>query len=181
MSGLATGGRAGAAALAGVLALGLTACGSSSPAPQHKSSSNSSASSTAAAAGGSTPDATADAAIRTAYEKFFAPDTPEDVSLGLLQDGQAFKATIEQQAKGSMASQSSVKVSSVTMQSADVAKVVFTIYLNGSAALPNQPGYAVKIDGTWKVAGQTFCALLTLENSAPPACKTPQATALPTS
>jgi hypothetical protein len=176
MSGLAPARRAALALLAGVATFSVAACGSSS---SGKTSGTSGAHSTPGSSTGSTPDAKTAAAIRTAYEKFFAPDTPEEVSLGLLQDGQAFKSTVEAQAKGSLAQKSSATVSKIELQSPTVAKVVFSILINGSAALPNQPGFAVKIDGTWKVSGKTFCDLLKLEGSPAPACNTPEATAFP--
>ena len=176
MPGHAPARRAVLALLAGVAAFTMAACGSSSSG-SHSGSTG--AHGTPASSGGSAPDAATAGAIRNAYEKFFAPNTPEAISLSLLQDGQAFKATVEAQAKGGLAQKSSAKVSKITMQSKSVAKVVFTIYVNGSAALPNQPGFAVKIDGTWKVSGKTFCDLLTLEGSPAPACKTPKATAFP--
>lgn len=118
-------------------------------------------------------DAATVAAIKNAYAKFFAPDTPEQVSLGLLQNGAAFKATIEKQGQGDYAQKSSAKVTSVSLASADVAKVVYTIYVGDQPMLPDQPGYAVRENGTWQVAEHTFCQLLTLENSAPAECQTP--------
>ena len=118
-------------------------------------------------------DAGTVAAIKNAYAKFFAPDTPEQVSLGLLQNGAAFKATIEKQGQGNYAQKSSAKVSTVSLASPDVAKVVYTIYVGNQPMLADQPGYAVRENGTWQVAEHTFCQLLTLENSAPAECQTP--------
>jgi hypothetical protein len=118
-------------------------------------------------------DAATVAAIKNAYAKFFAPDTPEQVSLGLLQNGAAFKATIEKQGQGNYAQKSSAKVSKVSLASADVAKVVYTIYVGDQPMLADQPGFAVRENGTWQVAEHTFCQLLTLENSAPAECQTP--------
>jgi hypothetical protein len=50
--------------------------------------------------------------------------------------------------------------------------VTYSILVAGTPALKNQPGVAVSQDGIWKVGDQSFCALLTLENSgkAPAAC-----------
>lgn len=174
-------------AAATLVALALAACGSSTGSTHHPATSSSSPPpSTASSGGGSgssgsgtVPDAATVAAIKNAYAKFFAPNTPENVSLGLLQDGPAFKATIEAQAKGSMAQKSSAKVSKVTLQSANVASVLFTISVNGQPALPNQPGLAIRENGTWKVAGKTFCTLLTLQGTAPSACQTAAATSVP--
>jgi len=177
----------GAAAVATCAALTLAACSSSGG--------NSGSTNTAGAATGSTPtagstaasggtatgpaDAATTAAVKNAYAKFFSPDTPENVSLGLLQNGPKFKAAIDQQASGSMAASASVQVSSVSLISPKTAKVSFTIFLNKQPMLKDQPGYAVNTNGTWQVAEYTFCGLLTLEGSAPAACKEPAATTAP--
>lgn len=118
-------------------------------------------------------DAATVAAIKDAYAKFFAPDTPEKISLELLQNGPAFKATLEKQGQGDYAQKSSAKVSTVALASTDVASVVYTIYVGGRSMLADQPGFAVRENGVWKVAEYTFCRLLTLENSAPAECHTP--------
>ncbi len=60
----------------------------------------------------------------------------------------------------------------MTIESPTQAKVVYSILVGGSPALKNQPGVSVYQNGIWKVGLQSFCALLTLENSgkAPSAC-----------
>lgn len=179
------------AALAVVAAAALTGCGSSNGSgagdtgaatpPTTTTAPASGGGTTAAApsAVGSPASAADTAAIKNAYAKFFSPDTPGSVSLGLLQNGPAFKAAIDQQAKGSMAGQASAKVSTVQLLSPDTAEVRFTIYLNKQPMLQNQKGYAVREGGTWKVAEYTFCGLLTLEGTPPAACKQPVATEAP--
>lgn len=187
--------RAGALSVAVLAVVGsvvLTGCGSSSgpgggntaaatpPSTAVTGSASGSASTaTTPAAGGSSASAADTAAIKTAYAKFFSPNTPGNVSLGLLQNGPAFKAAIDQQASGSMASEASAKVSTVQLLSPDTAEVRFTIYLNKQPMLKDQKGYAVREGGTWKVAEYTFCGLLTLEGTAPAACKQPAATEVP--
>jgi hypothetical protein len=160
-----------AAAVAFVAAAG---CSSSKSGPA-TSTTGGTGGPTGATASSATPsaDAATVAAIKNAYAKFFAPDTPEQVSLGLLQNGAAFKATIEKQGQGGYAQKSSAKVSAVSLTSADVAKVVYTIYVGNQPMLADQPGFAVRENGTWQVAEHTFCQLLTLENSAPAECQTP--------
>lgn len=145
-------------------------CGSSTHGQAPRNTGAASATTSAAAP---TADAATVAAIKNAYAKFFAPDTPEQVSLGLLQNGAAFKATIEKQGQGGYAQKSSAKVTKVSLASADVANVVYTIYVGDQPMLADQPGYAVRENGTWQVAEHTFCQLLTLENSAPAECQTP--------
>jgi hypothetical protein len=179
-------------------ALGITGCGSSSCASSGagpnggapSGAGTSSGTSVRSAGGGSGAAGTsgrtsaggqakAQAAIKSAFAKFFAPDTPEKVSLSLLQNGPAFKAALDKQASGSMASGATVKVSTVKVVSPHTAKVTFTIYVNKKPMLKNQPGYAVKNDGTWQVSDYTFCGLLTLEGTAPAACKKASATTVP--
>jgi hypothetical protein len=60
----------------------------------------------------------------------------------------------------------------VTVESSTQAKVLYSILVSGTPELKNQPGVAVFQNGIWKVGDQSFCALLTLENSgkAPSAC-----------
>lgn len=128
--------------------------------------------------GAAAPAATA-AAIKTAYAKFFASSTPEQVSLGLLQNGPQFKAALDKQAASSLAQHAGAQVSKVTLVSPNVAAVVYAITVNGTPVLKDQPGYAVRQGGIWKVAAKTFCALLTLQGAAPAACTSPAATALP--
>lgn len=163
----------------------LSACGSSKEGTTSSAPPSSSAPSTAASAapsksaGGQPADAATTAAIKEAYSKFFSSATPEGESLGYLQDGQAFKATVEAQAGSAMAQKASAEVSRVTMVSANSAEVTFSILLDGNPMLPNYKGYAVREDGKWKVAGKTFCELMTLQGQTTPACNTPEATSLP--
>ena len=56
-------------------------------------------------------------------------------------------------------------MTAVTVESPAQAKVTYSILVGGTPALKNQPGVAVYQGGTWKVGDQSFCALLTLENS----------------
>lgn len=179
--------------LAAATAIGLSACGSSKNSTTTKAPTQTTQSSRSTPTGASTPapsgsggaasgtpaDAATTAAIKLAYTKFFSSDTPEGVSLGFLQDGQAFKAAVEAQAGGSMAKQASAQVSKVLMISPNSAQVTFTILLGTNPMLPNYKGYAVREGGTWKVAGKTFCELMTLQGQAAPACNTPAATSLP--
>lgn len=182
--------RRSAAVLVGVL-LAVTVAGCSSSAGTGSSSSSSqpvtgsstpSTPSTSAAV--STPVASkltaADvAAITKAYTTFFNTDSPLAASMAVLQDGPAFKDALIQQSKSPAAQDTTATVSKVTAQSANTAVVIFTILIKGSPVLKDTPGFAVREKGTWKVAGGTFCGLLTLNGGAPPVCKTAAATSLP--
>ena len=167
-------GRVIALVLAGAGAVSLAGCSSTKPSAGASSSPQASGVSS-----GGAPDAQTAAAIKTAYTKFFLESTPENVSLGLLQDGQAFKAAVEQNGSSSLAQTSTAVVSKIVMVSPDTARVTYSILLSGNPILKDQPGYAVRENGVWKVAGTTFCALLTLEGTPPAACHSASATALP--
>jgi hypothetical protein len=114
-------------------------------------------------------------AIRGAYSRFFNPATPLNESETLLQDGAAFKSTLKQQAMTSFAKTTTVTVSKVTLDSPDKATVVYTILLGGAPVLADTTGFAVHQDDKWKVAGATFCGLLSAQGPPPPICA--QATA----
>jgi hypothetical protein len=171
--------------LACAVGAGLAACGSSgsgssaasssapSPSAAPTSASPSAASASPSAAAGSS----AAKLIAANWTEFFNPKTPVATRISLLQDGQVFASVIQSQAAGGLAATASAKVTSVTVESATQAKVVYSILVSGQTALANQNGVAVYQSGTWKVGLASFCGLLTLENggsssSLPAACKT---------
>lgn len=145
-----------------------------------------SASAGSAAGGAATPSGTgtpADAAtkalVAAAYTTFFDPKASPAKTAAALQHGPTFAATLDEAAKSSQAQGIAATVSAVNLVRPDVAYVTFTLSQKGSALLTDSPGYAVRENGTWKVAAQTFCNLLQLQNAAPPACKDASITALP--
>jgi hypothetical protein len=111
------------------------------------------------------------AQIKANWVAFFDAKTPVAKRVGLLQNGAAFASIIKSQASSSLAAATS-SVSAVTVESPSQAKVTYSILVSGTPALKNQPGVAVDQGGVWKVGDQSFCALLTVENSgkAPSAC-----------
>jgi hypothetical protein len=123
-----------------------------------------------ASSGGSSSAAVAQ--IKANWQAFFNPKTPVSKRVSLLQNGQTFASIISAQANSALASSATSSVSAVTVESPAQAKVTYSILVGGSPALKNQPGVAVNQGGVWKVGDQSFCALLTLENSgkAPTAC-----------
>jgi hypothetical protein len=102
-----------------------------------------------------------------------------DKSVSLLQDGEAFRSTLQQASTESLAKSGSVTVSKVVLNSADKATVTYSILLGGSPVLANSTGFAVREDGSWKIAGTTFCALLQLQGALPAACSLAAATSTP--
>ena len=109
-------------------------------------------------------------AIRTAYIKFFNPKTSLNVSMTLLQGGSAFRNTLKKQAKTSFAKATTATVSTVTLNTRYKATVVYTILLSGKPVLVDTIGSAVQENGKWKVAGATFCGLLTAQGPPPKVC-----------
>jgi hypothetical protein len=134
-----------------VAGLALAACGSSS----HTST---------------TGDAAAKAQIKSAYEKFFSGQSSVSDRVALLQNGSQFKSVIQSFASNPLAKNVKVTVSSVRLEGANEAKVVYTVKL-GSAGLPKQTGTAVRENGTWKVGYASLCRLVALQGSTPSACK----------
>jgi hypothetical protein len=155
------------------LATGVAACSSSSNNSGSGATSAPASSASASSGGGSA----AAAQIATNWTTFFDAKTPVAKRVALLQDGQKFATIIKSQAGGGLAASATAKVTKVTVQSPNQAKVTYSILIGGSPALANQSGVAVKEGGTWKVGLASFCGLLTLENngnssSLPSVCKT---------
>jgi hypothetical protein len=110
------------------------------------------------------------AQIKSAYQKFFSGQTSFPDRVALLQDGSKFKGLVTSFANNPLAKNVNVKVSSVVLQGANNAKVVYIVKL-GSAGLPKQTGTAVRQNGTWKVGSASLCKLVALQGSTPSVCK----------
>ena len=158
-----------AAALAGsgvMLAAILAACGGSANAGQTPDP----------AASQPTSGAAAESAIKADWVAFFNGKTPHARRVLLLQNGKAFAAMLEQQAKLPMAESASAKVTKVMLVSYTRATVMYAVLIQGKTVLPHQTGTAVYEDGTWKVGVSSFCGLLAMENGGktsqlPAACR----------
>ena len=129
-----------------------------------------------AACGGSKPKSNtggglgAQTQIERAYQTFFAPKTSLSDRVGLLQNGPRFRPVIKLFANNPLAKQVKVKVSSVTMQGANRAKVVYQVSFAGTS-LPKQTGTAVREGAAWKIGDASLCKLVSLSGSTPSACK----------
>ena len=116
-------------------------------------------------------EAAAQAQIIGNWERFFTPGTSVDERVALLQNGSALRGAIEQSATNPLQQQATAKVTQVAFTSPTEATVTYDVYLNGAIALPNSQGMAVLEGGTWKVAQQSFCSLISLGVSGPiPGC-----------
>jgi hypothetical protein len=124
-------------------------------------------------------DAATRGAIAHAFDFFFATKTTPATAARVLQHGAVFKATLAAQDKNPLGQNLTATVSAVVLQSANVANVSFSLLSGGKVLLPDTPGTAVKENGTWTVAAETFCALLKLQGAAPKACDDTSITALP--
>jgi hypothetical protein len=116
--------------------------------------------------------ATTEAQIKHNWLEFFNASTPTATAVSLLQDGTKFAAVIDAEAKSPFAKEASATVSGVKLTSPSTATVTYTLKLAGQPipGLKNASGMALKTGGTWEVADASFCQLLKLEGSAPPAC-----------
>jgi len=124
-----------------------------------------------AACGGGGGGGTSDAdQVKQVWTSFFSAKTPVSQKPAMLQDGARFKDVITSLATNPLAKQLSAKVSSVTLEGANKAKVVFSIYLGNTAALSDQTGYAFKENGKWLVGFAGLCKLVALAGTTPPAC-----------
>ncbi|AZG45791.1 hypothetical protein [Gordonia insulae] len=132
-------------------------------------SDDSAPSATSSAAASSAP-ATADAAvtkeITDAYTVFFNGQTPPDQRAALIESGAAFTPVLQGLTQNPQSMQTTVNVKSVTLVDDTHADVSYDLLMAGNPALPDQSGQAVKVDGTWKVADDTFCALMAVQGGA---------------
>jgi hypothetical protein len=126
---------------------------------------------TLAACGGSSK-VNAQQQITTNYEKFFSSKTSLSDRVGLLENGSKFKSVIQSFASNPLASNTSAKVFSVTLQGASNAKVVYEVKVAGAVVPPGkQTGAAVLQSGVWKVGDASLCKLIALGGSIPAVCK----------
>lgn len=125
-------------------------------------------------------DAATRAAVTKAYTTLFNADAGAiSAKTAVLQDGAAFGPDILALSKSPLTKGLSVSVTGVSLLTATKAKVAFSLLMSGKVLLTGQSGYALLQGGTWKVAADTLCGLLSLQGTGvPPACTSPAA-ALP--
>ena len=107
--------------------------------------------------------------IKAAYTGFFTTKTSLARHVALMENGAKFKPVIQSFLGSPLASGISASVSSVTLQGADTAKVVYSVKVPGFS-LSDQTGYAVRQGGRWRVAYSTLCGLVGLGGKPPTAC-----------
>jgi hypothetical protein len=121
-----------------------------------------------AACGGGGGNADADQ-VKQVWTSFFSAKTPVSQKPAMLQDGARFKAVIRTLSVNPLAKQLSAKVSSVTLEGAKTAKVVYSIDLGHTALVNNATGYALKVNGKWLVGYAGLCRLVILAPGPTPA------------
>ncbi|MGX1809078.1 hypothetical protein ACWIGI_25435 [Nocardia sp. NPDC055321] len=158
--------RTSAAALGVLLAAAaLTGCGSD----DDSTATTTTAAVTTTAAAAKADEATTKA-ITDAFTTFFNAKTPTEQRIATVEKGQEFAAVLQAAAANPQASGTSATVSAVKVVDATHADVTYTLLLNGTPALPDQAGNAVKEGDKWKVATITFCALLAIQGGTSTAC-----------
>lgn len=131
--------------------------------------------------GGAPADAATTAAVTKAYTTLFNVNASvsTNAKTAVLQDGPAFAADIAALSASPVTKGLSVMVTGVSLLTATKARVVFNLLMSGKVLLAAQTGFALLLGGTWKVAADTLCGLLSLQGKGvPPACTSPAA-ALP--
>jgi len=101
---------------------------------------------------------TAEEEIRKAFETLILSDSLED-RLAALEDGEALRATAEEvnrRAPGRVVAD--VEVMVVRFVDEDEAQVNFVLYF-GQTPMPRS-GFAVRVEGKWKVSRDTWCELV---------------------
>lgn len=140
------------------LGVGLGACGSSSSTASHPATS------------GADGAKTQVAQIEQNWVEFFSPSSSATTKETLLQNGKQFAPIIQSLFKSPLAQGVSANVSSVKLTSPTTATVTYTVSVAGQPVLKNSTGTAVKSGSTWLVGDGSFCQLLKLQGSTPPAC-----------
>jgi hypothetical protein len=163
------------------LALAVSACSSSSSSSSSSSASSATSSSapvssapvsSAPASSSSSGNSAAVAEITTNWEKFFNASTPLSQRVALLENGSSFSSAIDSFSKLPLANGIGAKVTGVTVTSATMATVTYSIVSGSTTLLAGQSGTAVNQDGTWKVGDASLCNLFKLipGGSVPAAC-----------
>ena len=149
-----------------------SSAGASSPPSSAPASSAPASSAPASSAPASSGNSAAAAQIKANWEKFFNSSTPLSQRVALLQNGSSFSSAIDSFSKLPLANGIGAKVTGVTVTSATMATVTYSIVSGSTTLLGGQSGTAVLQDGTWKVGDASLCNLFKLipGGSVPAAC-----------
>ncbi|WP_240136505.1 hypothetical protein [Streptomyces sp. MUM 178J] len=99
------------------------------------------------------------AEVEENWTLFFAPDTPVDERVAVLEDGDDLGPVLAVLAEDPNAGNTSADVTDVTFTSATEATVTYDLKSGDTVLLPDSTGKAVLQDETWKVSKSTLCGL----------------------
>lgn len=122
----------------------------------------------AAAAAGAPADAATTQAITDAYTTFFNGTADPAARGALVEDPAAISQGLQGMTTNPQAGGTTATVGAVTLVDPTHATVTWTLNMNGAPVLPDQAGEAVNVNGTWKVANSTVCALLAIAGGGGP-------------
>jgi hypothetical protein len=110
-----------------------------------------------------------EAEIASAYERFFASETPPEEAAALMEATEVTEAVVSAAGAASEGG-TSVEVTGVAIgDDDDIAEVQFTVKTENFGDIPFA-GIAVNQDGAWKVSVHTLCSLLEFAGP-PPECE----------
>src|SRR4051812_49867148 len=107
------------------------------------------------------------AAITLAWQTFFTAGGPVDSHIALLEDGEKFRPELTASAKDPSNAYLSAKVTDVVVNGTS-ATVTYDLNGRNFVLLGGSMGEAVKIGAKWLVSKQTYCQLVTLQDSSHP-------------
>lgn len=152
-----------AGACAAVLVGLVAGCSDDSDDSSSSSTAASSAAATSSAAAAADPATTE--AITTAYETFFDGQAPIEERTKYVENAAVFGPVLQGMVANPQAANTGAVVQEVTLDGEDKALVTWDLTMDGNPVLPGQSGEAVLVDGTWVVAGVTFCTVLAVQGS----------------
>jgi hypothetical protein len=150
------------AVLAGCGSSKKTGATSTTPTGGVSASTSGPASGEGSSAAGTPADAATTAAVTKAYTTFFGQRASEATKLSYLEDAASVSQLAQELAKNPSSTKISAKVDAVTLTDPTHAIVTYDLLTSGTVVLKGSHGKAVRVNGQWKVAKETFCALASL-------------------
>ncbi|MFW0785623.1 hypothetical protein AAFP35_13995 [Gordonia sp. CPCC 206044] len=110
--------------------------------------------------------------ITDAYVVFFNGQTPPAERAALIEKGQEFTPVLQGLTQNPQSMQTTVAVKNVKVTDPEHADVTYDLLMKGNPVMPDQTGQAVKVNDTWVVSADTFCALMAVQGDGGqiPAC-----------
>ena len=121
-------------------------------------------STTTTAAGGGSMDDETHAAITAAFQAVFNGDiTDIERKLAAIEDRELIRSFFVEGYERSkdVASKIRVRIDAIELIDHSLAKVTYTLLLEGNAVLDHLPGGAINVDGRWLVTRRTYCEVST--------------------